>query len=351
MAVARTEKRPFMKPISNPPNPWASSHVEWLGEPPAAELTVFEERSRSILTQNNSPDIPFGYSVNPYRGCFHGCAYCYARPTHQYLDFGAGTDFERKLVVKTNAPELLREAIQRPGWEREPIVFSGVTDCYQPLEASYEVTRRCLEVCAEFSNPVAVVTKGSLIRRDADLLADIAERAGARVYVSIPFCDDALGWALEPHASAISQRFRTLEVLTKAGVQTGVALAPVIPGLNDDHIPKVLERAADCGARRAFMTLLRLPAEVLPVFEGRVREALPDRADKIFSTVRQVRDGQLNESSFGRRMVGRGPRWKIISRLFETQCRRLGLNERQGAGTGAELTKKGPLQASLFGDP
>lgn len=339
-----------MKPVENPPNPWASSHVEWLGEPPEAELKVYEERARSILTSNNSPDIPFGYSVNPYRGCYHGCAYCYARPTHQYLDFGAGTDFERKLVVKTNAAELLHRALREPSWQREPIAFSGVTDCYQPIEASYELTRRCLQECVEVGNPVAIITKGSLIRRDVDLLATLNDDAGVHVYVSIPFADDELGWAVEPHASAISQRFRTLQILADAGIVTGVAIAPVIPGLNDSHIPRILERAADLGVQRAFMTLLRLPAEVLPVFEERVRRALPDRADKIFNTVRDVRQGKLNEADFGQRMVGKGPRWKIISKLFETQCKRWGLNQRQGAGTAAGLTKKGPLQGSLFGD-
>ncbi|MFW6058000.1 MAG: PA0069 family radical SAM protein, partial [Persicimonas sp.] len=315
-----------------------------------ADLKVYEERARTILNENDSPDIPFRYSVNPYRGCFHGCAYCYARPTHQYLDFGAGTDFERKIVVKNNAPELLRRALERPGWQREPITFSGVTDCYQPLEASYELTRGCLEECVRVDNPVAIVTKGSLIRRDADLLAELSHSAGVHVYVSIPFADDDVGWAIEPQASAISQRFRTLEVLGKAGITTGVALAPVIPGLNDSDIPRILERAADCGASRAFMTLLRLPAEVLSVFERRVREAFPDRADRIFSSIRQVRGGQLNEAQFGRRMSGKGPRWAIVSKLFDTQCERLGFNHTRGAGTGRDLTKKGPLQPSLFDD-
>jgi DNA repair photolyase len=339
-----------MKPVANPPNPWASTHVEWLGEPPEADLQVYEETSRSILTKNNSPDIPFRFSVNPYRGCYHGCAYCYARPTHQYLDFGAGSDFERKIIVKTNAPELLHRALEKPGWEREPIVFSGITDCYQPLEASYEITRRCLEVCVEVGNPVAIVTKGSLIRRDVDLLARLNEKAGVHVYVSIPFIDDDMGWAVEPHASAISQRFRALQILSDAGITTGVAIAPIIPGLNDSDIPRVLERAASLGAKRAFMTLLRLPAEVLPVFESRIREAMPDRADKIFNSVRDVRQGKLNESDFGQRMVGKGPRWKIISKLFKTQCARLGLNQKEGAGTAEDLKKQGPLQPSLFGD-
>ena len=337
-----------MKPISNPPNPWASGHVEWLGEPPEAELKVYEERARSILSTNESPDIPFRHGVNPYRGCYHGCAYCYARPTHQYLDFGAGTDFERRIVVKTNADRLLRRAFEKSGWQREPVAFSGVTDCYQPLEASYELTRRCLEVCAEFGNPVCIITKGALVRRDVDLLGDIADKADAHVYLSIPFADDDLGWAIEPHASAISQRFRTLEILSKAGISTGVAVAPIIPGLNDSHIPEILERAADCGARRAFRVLLRLPAQVLPVFEERVRKALPERADKIFNAVREVRQGELNDSEFGQRMVGKGPRWQIIASLFDTQCDKHGFNQRGELGEAQSLQKAGPLQASLF---
>ncbi|QDG50068.1 PA0069 family radical SAM protein [Persicimonas caeni] len=337
-----------MKQVDNPPNPWSSTHVEWLGEPPEAELCVYEEQARSILTKNNSPDIPFCFGVNPYRGCYHGCAYCYARPTHQYLDFGAGTDFERKIIVKTNAADLLLRAFEKPGWEREPVAFSGITDCYQPLEASYGITRKCLEVCAKIGNPVAIVTKGSLIRRDVDVLERLNEEAGVHVYVSIPFADDEFGWAVEPHASAISQRFRTIQILSEAGITTGVAIAPIIPGLNDSDVPTILERAAELGATRAFMTLLRLPAEVLPVFEGRIRQVMPDRADKILNTVRDVRQGKLNESQFGGRMVGKGPRWKIISKLFETQCKRLGLNARQGAGVATELEKRGPLQQRLF---
>lgn len=337
-----------MKPVANPKNPWHSQHVEWLGEPPEAELKVYEERARSILAQNDSPDVPFRYSVNAYRGCFHGCVYCYARPTHQYLDFGAGTDFERKIVVKTNAPGLLRAALSKPGWEREPITFSGVTDCYQPLEATYELTRRCLEVCREFGNPVAIITKGSLIRRDADVLADIARTAGAHAYVSIPFRDDATGWAVEPHASAISQRFKTLRLLTEAGVTTGVAIAPVIPGLNDSHIPEILERAAEAGATRAFIVLLRLPAELAEVFEVSIRQAMPDRADRILNAVREMRGGKLNNARFGSRMTGDGPRWQIIRSLFHTTCKRLGLNDHVGAGSAVGLEKAGSLQGSLF---
>jgi DNA repair photolyase len=243
--------------VSNPPNPWRTAHVELLGAAPQVELEVFEEEARSIVAENDSPDIPFRFSVNPYRGCFHACAYCYARPTHQYLDWGAGTDFDRRIVVKTNAAELLREELARGRTGRETIAFSGVTDCYQPLEAHYGLTRACLTACAEFRQPVGIVTKGALIERDVDVLARLGERARAAVTVSIPFADDADGRAIEPFAAPSSRRFETLARLSQAGVDTGIAVAPLIPGLNDHAIPELLERARAAGAKRASMTLLR----------------------------------------------------------------------------------------------
>jgi DNA repair photolyase len=312
--------------VSNPPNPWVSVHAEWLGEPPEATLEVYEEEARSIIARNDSPDIAFEYSVNPYRGCFHACSYCYARPTHQYLGFGAGTDFERRIVVKTNAPERLRAELSRKSWKGDTLVFSGVTDAYQPLEAVYGLTRRCLEVCLEFRNPVGIVTKGALIRRDVDLLAGLAREAAATVYVSIPFADEAAARALEPNVASPERRFETLAALSAAGIRTGVSVAPVIPGLNDSQIAGVLNRAREAGATGAFLTLLRLPAEVLPVFEERLKEAFPDRAARVWSAIRQVRGGRLNDPRWGSRMEGSGPRWAAIESLFDVECRRLGLN-------------------------
>jgi DNA repair photolyase len=336
-----------MERVSNPPNPWAEGHVEWFGEPPEIELKVYEEQARSILTENESPDIPFRYSVNPYRGCYHGCAYCYARPTHEYLDFGAGTDFERRIVVKANAPSLLYDRLRDPEWAREPITFSGVTDCYQPLEQSYEVTRECLEVCAEIGNPVCVVTKGALVRRDIDVLERLGEKAPVRVYVSIPFADDEVGRAVEPHATLVSQRFETLGQLSEAGIPTGVAVAPIIPGLNDSSIPEILERAAKAGAEYAFHVLLRLPGSVEPVFIERLREEFPDRADRVLNALREMRGGELNVSEFGDRMVGQGPRWEIVASLFETHCKRLGIDESERAEV-EPLDEQGKIQPSLF---
>lgn len=312
--------------VSNPPNPWSSQHVELLGPAPPAALQVWEERARSIVTENDSPDIGFRYSVNAYRGCLHACAYCYARPTHQYLGWGAGTDFDRRIVVKTNAAELLRKRFMSRSWTGELIVFSGVTDCYQPLEASYAITRACLEVCLEFRNPVGIITKGALVRRDAELLGELARQAGASVHVSIPFADEAQARAIEPFASSPSARFETLAVLAAAGVPTGVMVAPIIPGLNDDQIPAILTRAAEAGASRAGHVLLRLPAEVAPVFEERLREALPLRADKVLHAQAELRGGRLNDPQFGSRMRGAGPRWQAIEAVFATHCRRLGLS-------------------------
>jgi DNA repair photolyase len=313
--------------VQNPPNPWLSEHVEWLDEPPPVSFEVFEEDAKSALTTNDSPDVPFTYSVNPYRGCQHACAYCYARPGHQYLGFGAGTDFETKIVVKRNVAELLRAELARPRWRkgRETIVFSGVTDCYQPLEASYELTKRCLEACDEFRHPVALITKGALVRRDAELLGRMAERGGSHVTLSIPFANEDDARKVEPFASTPATRFASLKRLSDAGVHVGVAIAPLIPGLNDSAVPEILERARDAGASEAMTVLLRLPAEVSPVFQERLQAAFPDRAKKVLDALREMRGGQLYRSQWSERMHGAGPRWDAIEQLFRIHCRRLGL--------------------------
>ena len=336
-----------MKTVSNPPNPWESVHAEWLGAPPEAKLEVFEEEARSVLAENDSPDVGFRFSINPYRGCFHACAYCYARSTHQYLGFGAGTDFERKIVVKVNAPEGLRRELARPSWKGDTICFSGNTDCYQPLEASYGLTRRCLEVCADFRNPVGIITKGTLIRRDVDLLARMAEETPVSITISIAFAEDAVSRALEPGTAPPSQRFETLRILSEAGLRTGISLAPTIPGLNDSDVAELLGRARAAGARFAFQTLVRLPREVLPVFEERLRRAFPGRTRKVFHAIEELRGGKRNESAFGKRMHGAGPRWQVIEALFEAECRRLGLNLREGAEMPSGFRRR-PAQASLF---
>lgn len=317
------------KRVNNPPNPWHSSFVEWIdAPPPPADLEVYEEASKTIVTENDSPDLGFRFSLNPYRGCFHACAYCYARPTHQYWDFGAGTDFERKIIVKINAPELLRETFMKKSWTGERIVFSGNTDCYQPLEVSYELTRKCLEICHEFRNPVALITKSALIRRDAELIAAIARNAQAYAQISIPFSDAVMARKIEPNAPSPAARFGAIKALAEAGVPVGVALAPIIPGLNDSQIAEILERAKEAGATFAFRVMLRLPAEVKDVFLERLKIEYPDRYSKVVNAVLEMRGGKLYDSRFGVRGKGSGERWDAIQWLFDMSCKRLGLNVR-----------------------
>jgi len=316
-------------PVANPPNPFESRHAEWLGPPPIARLEVFHDHSRSILSRNDSPDLPFRWSVNPYRGCQHACAYCYARPNHEYLGFGAGTDFDTRIVVKEDAPQLLRKALFSRRWKRELICFSGVTDCYQPLEATYEITRRCLEVCVEAANPVGIVTKGFLVVRDIDVLTRLQRRASVSVYVSIPFARQAAAAAIEPVAPPPDRRFEALTRLSAAGIPTGVMVSPIIPGLNDRDVPEILTRAARAGARWASYTALRLPGNVAAVFLDRLKAAMPTVAGRVEALVRGMRSGELSDSRFGHRMRGSGAHWKAVEALFELHARRNGLNAQE----------------------
>jgi DNA repair photolyase len=339
------------RPRSNPPNRFEEAYLEWEGEAPPADLRVHEEQTKSALSENKSPDVGFRWSVNPYRGCFHACAYCYARPTHPYLGFGAGTDFDRQIVVKTNIVERLREALAKRSWRRELIAFSGNTDCYQPLEAHYELTRGCLRACADHETPVTIITKGKLVRRDVDVLQELSRKSGCRVSLSIPFAKDEDARAIEPFASPPSKRFETLRILSDAGIDTAVAVAPIIPGLNDDQIPEVLQRASDAGASAAFKILLRLPLEVAPIFEARLDDAFPLRRDKVMNAIRDTRGGRTSDSRFASRMVGQGARWLAIDKLFSTQCDRLGLVCLEGEApqvSAPEREGKGPQLPLLF---
>lgn len=312
-------------PIANPPNAWASTAVEYLEAAPEVRLEVYEDGTRSILASNDSPDVGFKYSVNPYRGCFHACAYCYARPGHEYLSFGAGTDFDRKIMVKLRAPALLRAAFAKKSWQREAVVFSGVTDCYQPIEASYRLTRACLEVCAETANPVGVITKAPLVERDIDVLQTLARVASARVVVSVPFWDPEKARAIEPYVATPARRIRVIRALADAGIPVGVNVAPIIPGLNDAEIPNVLAAARDAGATSAGWVLLRLPGPVAQVFEERLRAALPLAVDRVLHRIRETRGGALYDPRFGVRGRGEGAYADTIRALFETTARRLGL--------------------------
>jgi len=321
--------RRSVRVIDNPPNPFSTAEAHYLeGMEPTARVVVHHDASRAILSHNTSPDIGFRYSVNPYRGCQHACAYCYARPTHEYLSLGAGTDFDTQIVVKPDAPALLRAAFDKPSWRGETVVFSGVTDCYQPLEASYRLTRACLEVCAAYKNPVGIITKSPLVERDLDVLLELQRTARVGVSVSVPFLDAAKARAIEPAVATPARRLRTIEALARAGLRVGVMVAPIIPGLNDEDMPGVLAAARDAGARSAGYVLLRLPGNVASVFEHRVRAAFPDRAEKIMARVLDTRGGDaLYDARFGVRQTGVGQHAEAIAALFRAVTKRLGLNE------------------------
>lgn len=459
---------PRYLPVANPQNRFEATRVEYdAGEAPEQDIEVLEDRARSILSTNDSPDVGFKWSVNPYRGCFHACAYClsgdtlilmgdgrtrplrdlrvgdeiygtrvegryrryvktkveaqwetfkrayrielangtdlvasadhrfltergwkhvlgaevdallvgdalhggaepvasedlriqsitdlgnsmqmfdittgtsdfiangivshncYARPSHEYLSLGAGSDFSRKIVVKREAATLLREAFEKKTWKGDVIVFSGITDCYQPLEAKLRLTRQCLEVCAEYRNPVGIITKSPVIERDIDLLQELAKVAGVRVTVSVPFWDADVAKALEPSVTTPERRMKIVETLAKAGINVGVSVSPIVPGLNDDHLGDVLERAANAGAKHAFYVLLRLPGAVREVFETALRTHLPLRAEKVLRRLREAHGGKVYNASFATRMQGEGVYADMIRKLFERTARHHGLN-------------------------
>jgi DNA repair photolyase len=338
-----------MRYVENPPNPWLTQSVEWIGEPPQIKLEVFEEiDTRKIITHNDSPDVGFDYTVNCYRGCIHGCTYCFSRPTHEYLGYGAGTDFDRKIVVKVNAPRLLRQELMKPSWKGDEIVFSFTSDPYVPLESHYKLTRQCLEICSEFQQPIGIITKSALIRRDIDVLQELSRNATLAVFFTIPFTDVETARAVEPYAPLPEARFHAMQKLAEAGIAVGIGIAPVIPGLSSD-IPELLKRAKESGAQMAFINMLRLPGSVAPYFEERLRAELPTKADRVMSRIREARDGKVNSSVFGERMRGKGEYWKATERLFKIHSERLGFNKKRTHQTSATSTFRRPTaQASLF---
>jgi DNA repair photolyase len=316
------------------------------------------DASRSIIARNQSPDVGFDASVNPYRGCEHGCSYCYARPTHEYLGLSAGLDFETRILVKHDAPELLARELSAPGWKPQTLGLSGVTDPYQPIERKLEITRRCLEVLASFRNPVAVVTKNHLVTRDSDHLRELArppearpdeapqERAAA-VFISITTLDGELARRMEPRTSRPARRLEAIAELAAAGVPVGVLIAPVIPALTDHEIPAILKAARQAGASYAAWVLLRLPGQVAPLFDAWLARSVPERRDHVLSRIRQMRGGRLNDTEFGSRGRGRGVFAEQTRSLFRTTARRLGF-----PGGRPKLTtrwyRRQPSQGELF---
>ena len=294
--------------------------------PPPLDTVLQPERARSIITRNQSPDVGFEQSINPYRGCEHGCIYCYARPSHAYVGLSPGLDFETRLFYKADAVRLLRAELARPGYVCKPIMLGANTDPYQPVERRQHVTRDILEVLHECSHPVAIITKGALIERDLDLLAAMASRNLVRVTFSIPTLDAALKRILEPRAASVAARLRLLRALSERGVPTGVFVAPVIPALTDHELEAVLEACAEHGATRANYVMLRLPHEVAALFEEWLQAHYPDRARRVLAQVRDLRDGRLNDPCFGSRMRGHGAAAELMRSRFALACRRLRLS-------------------------
>lgn len=338
-----------MRPIdtSNPVSRFASTSVEWDEAPPQA-LDVIDDESRSIISRNDSPDVPFTYSVNAYRGCTHACIYCYARPTHEYLGLGAGTDFDRKIVVKRRAPELLRDAFEARSWRGEPVVMSGVTDPYQPVEAKLELTRGCLEVCLEYKNPVGIITKSPLVERDIELLVELSRVADVHVAVSVGTWDEDHARVVEPFVATPKRRMRTIERLAAAGLAPTVMVAPLIPGLSEPDVPAILRAAKDAGATSAGRTVLRLAGSVREVFSERLRASLPLRAERVLARTREVQGGTLADPRFGVRQRGSGPHAEALGALFDATASRLGLAGRQAGEARATFERPRRGQLGLF---
>jgi DNA repair photolyase len=315
----------------NPPNrfePLVYEPLPDLAEEdrPGPRTQFFVDRSRSLITRNDSPDVGFTYSINPYRGCEHGCIYCFARPTHEYLGWSSGLDFETKILVKTDAPQLLRQELASPDWPREVLAMSGVTDCYQPIERQLRLTRACLEVLLEFRQPVAVVTKNHLVCRDKDLLAALAGYEAVAVYISITTLDPELAGRMEPRTSRPAARLAAIRELADAGIPVGVLTAPIIPGLNDHEIPAILRAAAEHGARFAGYIVLRLPYALKELFDSWLKRHYPERREKVLSRLRELRGGKLYDARWGTRMTGTGPIAEAIASLFRVAARQTGLD-------------------------
>ena len=342
--------------VSNPTHRFASIEVERDPEfvpdedhvPVGARTKFWDDQSRSIISRNDSPDIPFKASLNPYRGCEHGCSYCYARPTHEYLGHSAGLDFESQIFAKKHAPELLRRELSKKSWEPQVLALSGVTDCYQPIERKLEITRGCLEVLLEFGNPVRIITKNQLITRDRDLLARMAEKNLVHAHLSITTLDPELSRIMEPRAASPEIRLKTVEKLSQAGIPVTVMASPMIPGLNDHELPEILRRAAQAGARGGGYIPVRLPGAVAGVFVDWLENNFPLRKEKILSRICELRGGRLNDPNFHTRFTGVGKTADNLQRLYEMGMKRAGL-----AGDSLPLTLKhfrrpGPRQMGLF---
>jgi DNA repair photolyase len=337
----------------NPANRFEKIHLEpdadWNPEDDPLPHTQFlHDRSASIITYNDSPDIGFGTGVNPYRGCEHGCIYCYARPTHEYLGFSAGLDFESKIMVKLNAPELLRAELSARKWQPQVIGLSGNTDCYQPVERKLKLTRACLAVLVEFRNPVVIITKNLLVTRDIDLLTELAQHQAATVVISITTLDTDLRRVMEPRTSPPAARLNAIRQLAAAGIPVSVNVAPVIPGLTDHEMPAILSAAAEAGATSAWFTVVRLPHGVAPLFEQWLTAHFPDRKEKVLNRIRSLRGGKMYDAEFGKRMRGEGIFAEQIEQMFDVARRKAGIKNDHRRLSTAAFRRPGPAQLTLF---
>jgi DNA repair photolyase len=319
----------------------------FLDEETAPQTQIIFENAKTILAHNQSPDIGFDTSLNAYRGCEHGCVYCYARPTHEYLGYSSGLDFETKIVVKRNAPQLLRKELSSKNWKPRAVSMSGVTDCYQSLERRFQLTRKCIEVFLDFRNPVVIVTKNFLVTRDVDLLCELAKFNAVSVCISLTTLDKELARSMEPRASIPSRRLAAIKKLSSAGVPVAVLVCPVVPGLTDHEIPDILKAAAQAGAKFAGYNMIQLPYANRELFESWLEAHYPTRRDKVLSKIMQVRGGKLYDADFGQRMTGTGPIAEGIKTLFKIARRQSGISER-GPRLSSTSFRRTPQQGSLF---
>jgi DNA repair photolyase len=338
---------------SNPANRFEKLHLEVdsdleTEEPSPPGMVFLRDKTASIVAHNDSPDVGFDTSVNPYRGCEHGCIYCYARPTHEFLGFSAGLDFESKILVKENAPNLLRKELSSPKWKPRVIAMSGVTDCYQPIERKLKLTRGCLEVLAEFRNPVVIITKNFLVTRDIDVLQELARHNAVSVNLSVTTLQADLARVMEPRTSMPRQRLAAIEALAKAGVPVGVMVAPVIPGLTDHEMMGIIKACKEAGAQFAGYVVVRLPFAVKDLFEQWLTLHAPNQKEKVLNRIRALREGKLNDPEFGSRMSGAGIFAEQIGQSFEVACRRAGFNGGRPELSIASFRRPQGAQLSLF---
>lgn len=318
------------------------------GEAQQVETEVFRDTSRSVISTNDSPDVGFSASLNPYRGCEHGCIYCYARPTHEYLGLSAGLDFETKLFAKPDAPALLREALMKKSWTPQVLAVSGVTDCYQPIERQLEITRECMKVLAEFRNPAVIITKNVLVTRDIDILSELAKYNAIHVILSITTLDATLARTMEPRASTPPLRLKAVEQLAAAGIPVSINMAPIVPGLTDHEIPAVLKAAAEAGAAGAHYTMLRLPYGVKDLFAAWLEEHYPTKKQKVLNRLRDMRGGKLYNAEFGTRMRGEGEYADAITQMFDNTRKRFRLDKPWPPLSTAHFRRAAGVQLSLF---